>query len=356
MSDSLPLFGGLMGGRHPLDKNLFAMGGDRLNAQIGFTAMNTLFLREHNRICGLLRKKYPLWDDERLFQTARNINIGVLAKVVIEEYINHISPFKFLFRLEPGRFEKQSWYRMNWMTIEFNLLYRWHSLVPDAYRMRSVSGPADAIEEVPIFKTLFHNQLLTDRGLGAVLEDASRQTAGQIGLFNTTKALLHIEAATLDLGRLARLPGYNAYRQLTGRKPARDFAEITKDDELGRRLKDAYKSVDQVEFYVGIFAEPVIENSALARMTGDLVAIDAFSQALTNPLLSDHLYNKETFTDVGLEVISSTSRLTDILHRNLPGKSERYYLSMTRDEKELRDHLKAITPNHENPGTMGSAA
>src|SRR5271166_2161026 len=150
------------------------MGGDRLNAQIGFAAMNTLFLREHNRICGLLRKVYQQWDDERLFQTARNINIGVLAKVVIEEYINHISPLLFRLRLEPGRFERQNWYRTNWMTIEFSLLDRWHSLVPDSYRMRCVPDSGGLIEDVPVVNTLFNNRLLTERGVGGVLEDASR--------------------------------------------------------------------------------------------------------------------------------------------------------------------------------------
>ena len=49
-----------MMGRHDgelLDDKLFSIGGDRLNAQTGFAAMNILFLREHNRICGLLRQE-----------------------------------------------------------------------------------------------------------------------------------------------------------------------------------------------------------------------------------------------------------------------------------------------------------
>ena len=356
MTDLTPIFSRMMEGRDPLDTNLFAMGGDRLNAQIGFAAMNTLFLREHNRICGLLRKQYPQWDDEQLFQTARNINIGVLAKVVIEEYINHISPFRFQFRLEPGRFERQSWYRTNWMTIEFNLLYRWHSLVPDKYRMRFVPESPEPLVEFPIRDTMFNNCLLTERGLGGVLEDASRQTAGEIGLLNTTEWLLRFEQSSLQLGRRARLPGYNAYRELTGRRPARDFAEISTNDEICLRLKEVYKTVDQVEFYTGIFAEPVITNAALAELTGDLVAIDAFSQALTNPLLSARLFNKKTFTEVGMEVIASTTRLSDILHRNLPGRGQQYYLSMTRDEKKLLDDRKVITPARQTASAVGGGA
>ncbi len=333
-----------MMGRHDgelLDDKLFAIGGDRLNAQTGFAAMNVLFLREHNRICGLLRQRFPQWDDERLFQTARNINVGVLAKVVIGEYINHISPFLFQFRLEPGRFEWQAWYRMNWMTIEFNLLYRWHSLVPEHYRMRQAPGSPIPLVNIPVHETMFNNRLLTDRGLGAVLEDASLQTAGEIGLLNTTESLLPIELGGLQLGRFARLQGYNAYRQLTGRRPARDFNQISRDDKVCRRLEEVYGTVDRVEFYPGIFAESVVPNSALAPLTGDLVAIDAFSQALTNPLLSARIFNKETFTEIGMDVIASTTRLTDILQRNLNGKTQKYYLSMTRDPGKMLDNVPA---------------
>ena len=56
----------------PLERmdTLFAMGGERANVNIGYAMMNTLFLREHNRICAEMGKSYPQWDDERLFQTA----------------------------------------------------------------------------------------------------------------------------------------------------------------------------------------------------------------------------------------------------------------------------------------------
>ena len=35
--------------------------------------MNTLMVREHNRVCGVLKKEHPEWGDEQLFQTAKNI-------------------------------------------------------------------------------------------------------------------------------------------------------------------------------------------------------------------------------------------------------------------------------------------
>ena len=108
-------------------KNYFATGLERGNSTVGYTAISTLFLREHNRLCDELHTRNPSWDDERLFQTARNINIVLVLKIVIEDYINHISPVKApIFVVDTSFPEEQEWYRTNWMSLEFDLLYRWH--------------------------------------------------------------------------------------------------------------------------------------------------------------------------------------------------------------------------------------
>ncbi|KAG1927946.1 prostaglandin G/H synthase [Pimephales promelas] len=42
----------------------------------GLSMYATLWLREHNRVCDILKKEHPTWGDEQLFQTARLIIIG----------------------------------------------------------------------------------------------------------------------------------------------------------------------------------------------------------------------------------------------------------------------------------------
>jgi prostaglandin-endoperoxide synthase 2 len=59
------------------------------------------------------------------------------------------------------------------------------------------------------------------------------------------------------------------------------------------------------------------------------VAIDAFSQAFTNPLLSPRVFNSATFSPLGWDLIGSTNSLSDLLHRNVPGE-RRYEVTMTR--------------------------
>ena len=156
---------------------LFAMGSDTSNLQAGFVAHNVLFLREHNRIARILSRAYPDWDDERLFATTRNVLTVVLMKIVVEDYINHITPTIFRISLAPQSFPNERWYRQNWMAVEFNLLYRWHSLVPSSYRIHG--------QDVPIRGTLYNTELVTENGLGALFEAASEQVAGQVGLGNT---------------------------------------------------------------------------------------------------------------------------------------------------------------------------
>ncbi len=42
----------------------------------GLNMYATIWLREHNRVCDILKAEHPTWDDEQLFQTARFIIIG----------------------------------------------------------------------------------------------------------------------------------------------------------------------------------------------------------------------------------------------------------------------------------------
>lgn len=46
----------------------------------------TLFIREHNRICGVLHKQHPDWGQEQLFQTSR-IVMGAKMDMVGSAYL-----------------------------------------------------------------------------------------------------------------------------------------------------------------------------------------------------------------------------------------------------------------------------
>jgi prostaglandin-endoperoxide synthase 2 len=303
-------------------RQLFAFGSDTGNLQIGFVMMGVLFLREHNRIARSLHREYPGWNDERLFQTARNVLTVILIKIVVEDYINHIAPYHLKLLADPTGFRNPRWYRQNWMPIEFNLLYRWHSLVPSSFR---IGG-----QDVAIKDTLFNTDKVVELGLGACFEDASNQRAGRVGLLNSPPEVWDAELTSVRQARAVALRPYGEYRSLARFPRATRFEDISKDRRVQQRLHDLYGKVEQVEFYPGLFAEDVRPNAALPPLIGRLVAIDAFSQAFTNPLLSPRVFNPQTFSPLGWDLIRTTGSLSDLLHRNIPDTGRRYDVTMTR--------------------------
>ena len=346
---------------------LFAMGVERGNVQIGYVMLNVLWLREHNRLCDVLAREYfeawrkeaatlpkkaptdewermypgekptaewkdshPAWRedhdkyvDERIFQTARNIVILLIMKIVVEEYINHITPYHFDFMVDPLSFTNEKWYRENWMPQEFSLVYRWHSALPDKFLYGD--------ETIDMTASLWNNDMVIQKGLGALFEETSSQPATRIGLFNTPEFLIPVELMSIGLGREAQLPSYNDYRELCKFPRVTDFDQISSDRDTQEALKKFYGHVDNIEFYVGLFAEDGRPNSALPALIGRLVGIDAFSQALTNPLLAENIFNQRTFTPIGWEIIHSTKTLSDIVHRNIPQKDRKYKVTFYRN-------------------------
>ncbi len=290
-------------------RNAFAVGLEHGNSTIGNTVMNTLFLREHNRIAGVLQAAHPDWDDERLFQTARNICIVLLLKIVVSDYIVHIAPLDFRLEAVPGMAEKERWYRTNWIAVEFALLYRWHDLIPATVRFGDNERDSEALHR--------NNAWLLDAGVEQVLLDASRQLAGRIGIGNTAPFLEKVKWASLKMARGCELAPFNAYRRHYGLDPVTSFQALTRDPAKAATLKDLYGDIDRLEWFIGIFAEDYDSADMMGDLLSTMVANDAFTQALTNPLLAEAVFNHpDTFAPEGRAIIDATAGLADVVVRN----------------------------------------
>jgi prostaglandin-endoperoxide synthase 2 len=217
----------------------------------------------------------------------------------------------------PGMAAYKRWNRSSGIAVEFNLLYRWHMLVPN--RLTTDAGPVDS-------KTFLrdNNAVVIERGLEWLLAQCSRSRAARIGLFNTPEFLTRrstpdhpaVEERSITLMRQARLQSYNAYRQRFGMAPKRDFADLTSDVAVQRRLTELYGDVDSLEWYVGILAEDYPEDQMMGELLTAMVGYDAFTHALTNPVLAPQVFTESTFARAGLRIVSTTPSLEQILARN----------------------------------------
>lgn len=302
---------------------LFAVGGDRVNSAPQTAMMNTLFLREHNRLAGLLEAANPGWPSDQVFETARNIVIVTFIKIVVEDYINHINDSGFAVRCDPRIGWNEKWYRTNWMTAEFTLLYRWHQLVPKTLNWDSQTIGTQTL--------LLDNSRLITTGLAKAFTIFSANSAMELRLHNTADFLLPAETFAVKQARENRVPSFNEYLLAMGKKKARSFADVVGQSSnaveqarltaLAGELQALYGHVDNLEFYTGLFAEPVKKNGPLPSLLTAMVAMDAFSQALTNPLLSRHIWGDATnkllaFTDIGIKTFDNTKSLRDVVARN----------------------------------------
>lgn len=265
--------------------HMYASGLERGNSTILYTAISTMCLREHNLVAGELVKIHPDWDDDRLFETARLIMVRNVLGIVVEDYINHIAGIA-RFKLERHFGEHERWYRTNRISLEFNLLYRWHSLVPDRF---VVDGDDYGHKDYR-----FNNSLLEKHGVERCINAASTQHAGRVQLHNTPYFLEKAELATLDMSRTFALQPFVAYCERFGERPPQSMMELVGGDAKAEaELSNLYGSVDKVELPIGLIAQArskVLPDAVLPPLITTMVGVDAFTHILTNPVLADQVY------------------------------------------------------------------
>ena len=65
----------------------FKGGEERTNENMGLLGLQTLFMREHNRIATELSRINPKWSDQILFDETRRIIIGIYQHIIYSQYL-----------------------------------------------------------------------------------------------------------------------------------------------------------------------------------------------------------------------------------------------------------------------------
>lgn len=292
---------------------IFAFGGARTNLTPNITAWNSLLLREHNRIAGEIEKSEPTWDDERVFQTARNVLLVIYLKLVVEEYINHITNYGVDFTVDPGEWMWNApWYKRNWISAEFAILYRWHGVIPSCMQWGDQTLSTQA--------SLFNNSAITDnmKGLRETFINISNHRATQMNLFNSESWMVNRDMAALKQCRACNIKSFADYVVYLGGERPTKFSDISKDKVVQERLEEVYKKVENVEFWTGLLARDNPPDGIMSPQLTTFVANDAFNQALCHPLLSENVWSKgeKVFGKYGWALLQKKQKIADMVERN----------------------------------------
>ncbi|XP_074871789.1 prostaglandin G/H synthase 1 [Carettochelys insculpta] len=284
----------------PKEKQL-AVGQEVFGLLPGLMMYATLWLREHNRVCDVLKQEHPTWSDEQLFQTARLILIGETIKIVIEDYVQHLSGYFLRLKFDPELlFSTQFQYR-NRIALEFNHLYHWHPLMPDSFIIQE--------DEYSYEQFIYNTSILLDYGVEALVESFSKQRAGQIGGGQNINAnLLKVAVGVIEDSRLLRLQPLNEYRKRFGMKPYKSFQELTGEVEKAAELEELYGDINAMEFYPGLLLEKPLPNAIFGESMVEIGAPFSLKGLLGNPICSPEYWKPSTFGgSAGFEIVNTAS-------------------------------------------------
>ncbi|KAE8611399.1 hypothetical protein XENTR_v10012435 [Xenopus tropicalis] len=286
---------------HIPDHLQFAVGQEVFGLVPGLMMYSTIWLREHNRVCDILSNEHPEWDDERIFQTARLILIGETIKIVIEDYVQHLSGYHFKLKFDPELLFNQKFQYQNRISAEFNTLYHWHPLLPDTFAISE--------KEYSYPQFLYNNSVMLNHGLTEMVESFSRQTAGRVaGGRNFPAAITRVAVASIEHSREMRYQSLNEYRKRFMLKPFESFEELTGEKEMSAELEKLYGDIDAMEFYPGLLVEQPRPGAIFGETMVEIGAPFSLKGLMGNPICSPEYWKPSTFGgSVGFDIVNSAS-------------------------------------------------
>ncbi|XP_022188065.2 peroxidase-like protein isoform X2 [Nilaparvata lugens] len=254
----------------------FIAGDGRASEQPALTAIHTIFMREHNRLVDGLRAVNVHWGDERLYQTARKINIATYQHILYNEFLPRLLGWNAV-NLYGLKLNNQGYYQgysnncnPNVVTEFASAAFRiGHSLLrPHLPRMTPTYTPMEPVLLRDVFfnpdiirQTQMVDELI--RGLVSTpMENLDQFITGEITnhLFEEKRVPhsgMDLPALNIQRARDHGIPPYNEYRGLCNLKRATTWEDLSREipNEVIARLRHIYPSVNDIDLFPGGLSE-----------------------------------------------------------------------------------------------------
>jgi hypothetical protein len=317
--------------------DLFATGDIRGNENVELTALQILFVRNHNLIASQLQRDHPGWGDEQLYQEARKINIAEYQSIIYNEWIPAV--------LGPDALPAYTGYNPDvnpTIANEFSTVaFRFgHSLLSGQIERQGNDGldiadvnPAGA--GIDLAQDFFDPNLLSASGgvdpltghtssnIDAVLKgdaDGDSQAMDLLAIGQVRNLLFgnagaggqDLIARDIQRGRDNGLPDYNTLRAAYGLPPVTSFAQITSNVRVQHELEEAYGSVDNIDAFEGGLAEDHVPGSDVGPLFRAIM-VDQFARLRDGDRF---FYLNESWSPEELRILRKGSTLTRVIEAN----------------------------------------
>jgi hypothetical protein len=307
--------------------------------------------------------------DNDLFQTGRLVTCGLYINIVLHDYVRvilNLNRTNSTWNLDPrdsdfDLFDQEGTPKGlgNQVSVEFNLIYRWHATISDKNDawLRDFMGKlwpgkepetltqADLFDGLKkyghsmdpdpakwTFGDLKRNAAggFDDADLATILVSSIEDTAGAFGARNVPTAMRAIEILGINQGRNWGVASLNEVRKFFNLKPHKTFLDINPDPDVAASFETLYQHVDNVEFYPGMACEetkdPMVPGAGLCAGLTIVKAVLSDAVALVR---GDRFYTIDSspanLTHWGFDEIASSPDIAGggclykVLHRAFPG-------------------------------------
>jgi hypothetical protein len=321
---------------------------------LGLSGLHTLFAREHNVLCDELRAHYKGWGDERVFQTARLIVSALIAKIHTVEWTPAIlatEPLDIGMKANWQGPPSNDWLtRLGiWLldvhasvgipattpdhhgapyalTEEFVTVYRLHPLIPDDYRFADHrTGELLGTRTFDEIIGVKADDELRALGLENLLYSCGIAHPGAITLHNYPRTLQsferdgeHIDLSVVDLVRTRRrgIPRYNDFRAALHRGRLESWEQLSDNPEAVARMRELYRSIDEVDTMVGLFAETPPAGFGFSDTAFRVFILMASRRIQSDRFLTVD-FRPEIYSPLGMQWVQENT-MTSVILRHCP--------------------------------------
>ena len=302
----------------PLSGGFFQAGDSRANENPELTSLQTVFVREHNRLADQFAKQTPGLTDEQLYQKARAWVIAELQAITFNEWLPTV--------LGAGAVPAYRGYdpaANPGISTEFaTAAYRLgHSMLADDIQFLGNDG-RPVRDGVSLGEAFFNPALVSGTGIEPLLKYLASDPMSEVdtkvvdGVRNLLLAVpgatvkLDLAALNVQRGRDHGLADYNATRAAYGLPKVTSFAQITRDPAMQAKLKALYGTVDNIDLWVGGLAEDHVPGGSVGPLFRAIIA-EQFGRLRA----ADSFWYQKMFAGADLAALNNT-HLSDVIRRN----------------------------------------
>ena len=283
-------------------------------------AIQTLFVREHNRICDRLLREGQR-DDEQIYQLARKEVGALIQAITYQEFLPALG-----ITLQP--FSGYRDYIRPDITNTFaTAAYRLgHTMVSDDVLVLDKDCNGVGPGEMELIEVFWNPQLVADYGIDVFLKGSASHDQYQTDtkVNNVLRNFLFgdpndpvrfgIDLGSLNIqrGRDHGLPDYNSARRFyTGRAASR-FSDITANDSVAKALKKLYGSVNDIDLWIGILSEDHLPGTSVGNTLHEMLRVQF--EKLRDGDYYFYLYDPNLPAAIRNEIMNT--KFSDVIRRN----------------------------------------